>query len=83
MLTCARGYHLVDRSHDHRKQDPEFGVVFWPNIETSNFRQAFHSDVSELVNLKELHHKSIFHIAAFGYRLTLVRSWSMMLVSNM
>jgi hypothetical protein len=62
MLTGTRRYHLVDRSHDHRKQNAEFGIVFWPNIETSDFRQAFQSDVPELVDLEELRHKSISNV---------------------
>lgn len=61
--TGTRGNHLVDRGHDHSEEYPEFGVVFRPDVEASDFRQAFKSNVTELVDFEELLSKSASHSA--------------------
>ncbi len=47
-------YHPVDGCHDHLKQGDELRVVLGANIESSNFRKAFQSEVAEVGSLEEL-----------------------------
>lgn len=53
-LTSVRRNHSVDAGHNDLEKSDKFAVVFRTNVERTNLRKTFESDISEIRNLEEL-----------------------------